>query len=195
MWAIILSHFCHNWSTFILLTWMPTFYTQVLGLDLTSSGVVSVLPWLSMALMANVGGWLADSAIARGYSVTFVRKTMQTIGFLGPAIFLTQLTDVESWQGAVLLMCCSQGLDSFSQSGLYSNHADIAPRYAGVLLGLSNTAGVLAGVASTWATGHLLHVGDGDWSPVWESVIAFQLSGVFLYNLMASGERIEELDA
>ena len=29
VWALILSHFCHNWGTFILLTWMPTYYNQV----------------------------------------------------------------------------------------------------------------------------------------------------------------------
>jgi hypothetical protein len=27
VWAIILSHFCHNWGVFILLTWMPTYYS------------------------------------------------------------------------------------------------------------------------------------------------------------------------
>lgn len=31
VWALIVSHFCHNWGTFILLTWMPTYYNQVAG--------------------------------------------------------------------------------------------------------------------------------------------------------------------
>ena len=30
VWAIIICHFCHNWGTFILLTWMPTYYNQVM---------------------------------------------------------------------------------------------------------------------------------------------------------------------
>jgi hypothetical protein len=29
VWAIIICHFCHNWGTFILLTWMPSYYNQV----------------------------------------------------------------------------------------------------------------------------------------------------------------------
>lgn len=29
VWAIILTHFCHNWGLFILLTWMPAYYNQV----------------------------------------------------------------------------------------------------------------------------------------------------------------------
>ena len=128
MWAIIICHFCHNWGTFILLTWMPTYYCQVLGLDLMHSGVLSVLPWITMAVSANVGGWIADTLVERGASVTTVRKVMQTLGFLGPAFFLSQLGGVTTAPGAVLCMMGAQGFDAFSQSGLYSNHQDIAPR-------------------------------------------------------------------
>ncbi|MBA0714940.1 hypothetical protein Golax_013879 [Gossypium laxum] len=206
VWALIISHFCHNWGTFILLTWMPTYYNQILALayvseetwhlssaliallgmrhevcmahssgagciavlkfNLTESGLLCVLPWLTMAAFANIGGWIADTLVSRGLSITAVRKArissslileiMQSIGFLGPAFFLTQLRYVRTPAMAVLCMACSQGSDAFSQSGLYSNHQDIGPRYAGVLLGLSNTAGVLAGVFGTAATGYIL---------------------------------------
>ncbi|MBA0831732.1 hypothetical protein Goarm_016174, partial [Gossypium armourianum] len=206
VWALIISHFCHNWGTFILLTWMPTYYNQILALayvseetwhlssaliallgmrhevsmahssgagciavlkfNLTESGLLCVLPWLTMAAFANIGGWIADTLVSRGLSITAVRKArissslileiMQSIGFLGPAFFLTQLSYVRTPAMAVLCMACSQGSDAFSQSGLYSNHQDIGPRYAGVLLGLSNTAGVLAGVFGTAATGYIL---------------------------------------
>ncbi|RZR76731.1 hypothetical protein BHM03_00001611 [Ensete ventricosum] len=64
-------------------------------------------------------------------------QIMQSIGFLGPAFFLTQLSHVHSPAMAVLCMACSQG----------------------VLLGLSNTAGVLAGVFGTAATGYILQHG------------------------------------
>ncbi len=47
---------------------------QVLGLDLTRSAVLSVLPWITMAISSNFGGYLADKAIAGGASVTTVRK-------------------------------------------------------------------------------------------------------------------------
>jgi len=62
---------------------------------------------------------------------------MQTIGFLGPAFFLTQLKHIDSPTMAVLCMACSQGTDAFSQSGLYSNHQDIAPRYSVSLVNYS----------------------------------------------------------
>ena len=44
------------------------------------------------------------------------------IGFMGPAFFLTQLSKVTTAGQAVGCMMACQGLDAFSQSGLYSNH-------------------------------------------------------------------------
>ncbi|OAY72358.1 putative anion transporter 1, chloroplastic [Ananas comosus] len=188
VWALIVSHFCHNWGTFILLTWMPTYYNQVLKFNLTDSGLLCVLPWLTMALSANIGGWIADTLVSKGLSVTTVRKIMQSIGFLGPAFFLTQLSHVHSPAMAVLCMACSQGTDAFSQSGLYSNHQDIGPRYAGVLLGLSNTAGVLAGVFGTAATGYILQ--HGSWDDVFKVSVTLYLAGTVVWNLFSTGEKI-----
>lgn len=58
------------------------------------------------------------------------------IGFLGPAFFLTRLGSITTVKGAVLCMMASQGLDAFSQSGLYSNHADIGPRCVHAAVGV-----------------------------------------------------------
>ncbi|XP_020527607.1 ascorbate transporter, chloroplastic [Amborella trichopoda] len=188
VWALIISHFCHNWGTFILLTWMPTYYNQVLKFNLTESGLFCVLPWLTMAVFANIGGWIADTLVSKGLSITTVRKIMQSIGFLGPAFFLTQLSHVHTPAMAVLCMACSQGSDAFSQSGLYSNHQDIGPRYAGVLLGLSNTAGVLAGVLGTAATGYILQ--RGSWDDVFKVAVALYVVGTFVWNFFSTGEKI-----
>ncbi|TVU34077.1 hypothetical protein EJB05_15903 [Eragrostis curvula] len=190
VWALIISHFCHNWGTFILLTWMPTYYNQVLKFNLTESGLLCVLPWLTMAIFANIGGWIADTLVQRGVSVTNVRKIMQSIGFLGPALFLTLLSKVRSPAMAVLCMACSQGSDAFSQSGLYSNHQDIGPRYAGVLLGLSNTAGVLAGVFGTAATGYILQ--KGSWDSVFKVSVILYIVGTVVWNVFSTGEKILE---
>ncbi|KAK1365050.1 hypothetical protein POM88_040611 [Heracleum sosnowskyi] len=75
VWALIISHFCHNWGTFILLTWMPTYYNQVLKFNLTESGLVCVLPWLTMAVFANIGGWIADTLISRDNAINMIFGT------------------------------------------------------------------------------------------------------------------------
>ena len=40
------------------------------------------------------------------------------------------------------------GMAGFSRGGFSVNHMDIAPKYAGPLMGISNTAGTLAGIPS-----------------------------------------------
>eukprot|EP00793_Prasinoderma_coloniale_P001496 PRCOL_00003300-RA len=194
VWAIIVCHFCHNWGTFILLTWMPTYYADVLGFDLFESGFYSVLPWISMAIASNAAGYFADTQlIGKGTSVTFTRKLMQSIGFMGPAVCLSLLSSVNSPQEAVALLVISQSCDAFSQSGLYSNHQDIAPRYAGVLLGMSNTAGVLAGVLGTYAVGVILE--DGSWDQVWTVAVGLYVLGTVVWNAFSTGEELEEFKA
>jgi MFS transporter, ACS family, solute carrier family 17 (sodium-dependent inorganic phosphate cotransporter), other len=141
-----------------------------------------------MAVSANVGGWIADTLVSRGTSVTTVRKIMQTVGFMGPAACLSLLPSASSLPAAVACMMGAQGFDAFSQSGLYSNHQDIGPRYAGVLLGLSNTAGVLAGVLGSLATGWLL--AHGSWADVWRVAVCLYLVGTLVWNLFSTGERI-----
>lgn len=50
-------------------------------------------------------------------------------------------------------------------AGLYSNHPDLSPRYASVLLGITNTSGALPGIVGVATTGghHAL--------PVWWLVV------------------------
>lgn len=121
-WAIIIAHFCCTWGYFVLNAWLPTFLNQELGFDLASSAFLSVLPWLAMFLTANIGGRLADGLFKGGMPMTQVRKLMQTIGFLGPAVFLGLVTVTHSPYVVVGLMTAALALGSFSQSGVYSNH-------------------------------------------------------------------------
>jgi len=52
----------------------PNSLTQVLKFNLTESGLLCVLPWLTMAVFANIGGWIADTLVQKGVSITNVRK-------------------------------------------------------------------------------------------------------------------------
>ena len=47
---------------------------------------------------------------------------------------------------AVSLLSLTVGVGGFAVAGFYTNHLDIAPRYAGVLMALTNTAGTLPGI-------------------------------------------------
>ena len=49
--------------------------------------------------------------------------------------------------------CAHQPLASCPPAGLYSNHPDLSPRYASVLLGITNTTGALPGIVGVATTG------------------------------------------
>ena len=57
-----------------------------------------------------------------------------------------------------------------------------------MLLGMSNTAGVLAGVLGTAVTGRILQTGS--WNDVWGVAIALYIVGTIVWNLLATGERV-----
>ncbi|GFZ06837.1 major facilitator superfamily protein [Actinidia rufa] len=184
VWALIISHFCHNWGTFILLTWMPTYYNQVLKFNLTESRLLCVLPWLTMAVFANIGGWIADTLVSKDNAINWVLGASLLPYTNEPCqdtCFSSAMHGMQQWMSI-------EGSDAFSQSGLYSNHQDIGPRYAGVLLGLSNTAGVLAGVFGTAATGYILQ--KGSWDDVFKVSVALYIIGTVVWNLFSTGEKI-----
>ena len=52
---------------------------------------------------------------------------------------------IELGAGRAGLIAASLGLSSFSLAGLYCNHADLSPRHASLLLGLTNTCGAIPG--------------------------------------------------
>jgi ACS family sodium-dependent inorganic phosphate cotransporter len=144
-----------------------------------------------MFVGANVSGWIADYLLStRKFTTTAVRKMMQTIGFLGPASFLALVSSTQDPYSAVIYMAAALGLASFSQSGIYSNHGDIGPQYAGILLGMSNTLATVPGIVGVALTGWILDVTAGTWSIVFYTAIFFYLLGTVVYNAFGTGERV-----
>jgi MFS transporter, ACS family, solute carrier family 17 (sodium-dependent inorganic phosphate cotransporter), other len=96
---------------------------------------------------------------------------------------------VSSAEGAIALMACVMGLAAFAMGGFGVNHLDVAPRYAGVLMGISNTAGTLPGIVGVVATGFILDI-TGSWAIVFGTAAAVYLIGLAVWLVFATGKRI-----
>ncbi|CAM8922380.1 unnamed protein product [Rhodiola kirilowii] len=158
VWAMIYAHFCGSWGHYTCLSWLPTYFSEVLDLNLTEAAWVSVLPPLASIVVTSLAAQLADHLIGSGVDTTKVRKICQSIAFISPAIcmILSSLDlGLPPWE-VVGILTGGLALSSFALSGLYCTHQDISPEYASILLGITNTVGAVPGIVGVALTGFLL---------------------------------------
>lgn len=72
-------------------------------------------------------------------------KRRNAAGFWGSAFALLCMPVTRGRLSGLLVVTWLLGILGFSRGGFSVNHMDIAPKYAGPLMGISNTAGTLAG--------------------------------------------------
>lgn len=163
VWAIAAANFSENWGFYTLLTQLPTFLKDTLDLKLDSSGFISGLPYLVMALMLIPSGYLADWTQKRGYlTTTQVRRYFNCGGFIAQTSFMMLAAYLAHPVCSIISLVTAVGLGAFSISGYAVNHLDIAPQYAGILMGISNTFGTVPGIVSPLITGFIVQSGVSD---------------------------------
>ena len=189
VWAIIIAHFSNNWGLYVLLSWLPSYFSSQLGIGLRSVWIYVAPPWIAAFIMGNIVGVLADRLIDKGWTVTRVRRFMQFIGSAGPALALIALASVKDADTAVILLTISMALSSFSFAGFATNHLDIAPRHAGVIFGISNTAGTLPGIIGVALTGLMVQT-TGSYASAFYLTAGMYAMGLVVWQLFSTGERV-----
>ena len=187
VWSIVVAHVCHNWTLYLLLAWLPSYFKSTFGVSLLNAGILSAAPWLTGFLVCNLAGVIADRLLQAGRSATFVRKTMVAIGLGGVAVFALQLPAATSVLSAVVLTCCAAGALSISNAGFATNCFDLAPRHSEVIWGISNTFATLPGIFGVYITGWLIDR-TGSYAVPFFVTGGIALLGTLFYLLFASGE-------
>ncbi|KAH9499196.1 hypothetical protein Btru_004415 [Bulinus truncatus] len=149
VWSIIVAHTCSNWGEYTFLTNMPTYIKEVLNFDIKKNGFLSSVPYLAFWIVITSSSWLADLVRSRQVlSTTATRKVFNSLGNLLPAALLICISFVDCRQSelAITLLTIGISLTGFQYGGgLYMNAGDIAPAYAGVIYGISNTVATIPG--------------------------------------------------
>ena len=97
--------------------------------------------------------------------------------------------EVESAWAAIAVMSVGTALGAFVTGGFAVNHMDVAPRHAGTLMGLTNTAGTVPGVIGVFVSGLILEA-TGSWALVFQVTAGITLFGLAFFLLFASGKRL-----
>ncbi|MHB1698969.1 MAG: MFS transporter [Acidobacteriaceae bacterium] len=147
----------YNYVFYLLLTWLPTYLSSALHIDLLHSFLYTGVPWL-FATVADlaVGGWLVDALIRRGWSGSRVRKAILVggtafgLGIMGAAHAHTPM------RALIWISVSIGGLAAAAPVG-WSIPSLIAPRSSvGRVGGIINFSNQISGIAAPIVTGYLV---------------------------------------
>ncbi|XP_076449981.1 vesicular glutamate transporter 1-like [Babylonia areolata] len=196
VYAIMVANFCRSWTFYLLIISQPAYFEEVFGFNIDASGILSALPHLVMAIIVPIGGQIADSLRRNVLTTTVVRKIFNCGGFGMEAVFLLGVGFARDTATSIVCLTLAVGFSGFAISGFNVNHLDIAPRYASILMGLSNSVGTLSGMLCPIVVTHITResrnhheLAAGQWQTVFLIASLIHFAGVIFYAIFASGEK------
>ena len=182
----------YNYVFYLLLTWLPSYLSYALHVDLLHSFLYTGVPWLCATVADLIGGATADALIKRGWDASRVRKTIIVfgmvcgLGILGAANAHT-VTEALLW-----ISLSISGLSAAAPVG-WSVPSLIAPRGStGTVGGIMNFSNQISGISAPIITGYAVSVTH---SYFWAFAIAsiYLLFGIASYVFLLG--RIEQVPA
>jgi len=191
VWALVAGHVATAWSLYVLLSWLPSYFRDVLGLSIANAGLFSAAPWLAMFASTNAAAVVSDRMIERGVAVTTTRKLMQCSGLVLSAAFLLMLRDVHSPGAALAFLCAATSALGCTWSGFAPSFLDVAPRHGAVLFGFSNTFATIPGIVGVAVTGWLVDV-TGTYSAAFVLTSMVSVAGALVFGFLFDARPIVE---
>ena len=188
VWAIAIAHISINWSLYLILSWFPTFVNREMGVDLQTAGLLALAPTVISLVMAPAAGRLFDRLVSQGYNRRTIRRVMQSVAFAGITLAMLTVTLTDSLMISVAVITLSNALGAFSIGGFATNHLDVAPNQAGLLMGVTNTLAAVSSGASVFVSGWIQDV-SGGWDAVFYLAALVSVAGAFVYSLLADVDR------
>jgi MFS family permease len=155
--GMVLGFGSYNYVFYLLLTWLPSYLSSALHIDLLHSFLYTGVPWLvATAADLFVGGWLVDALIERGWNANAVRKSVLVAGTTCGLGILGAANTHSAMTALVWISISIGGLSAASAVG-WSVPSLIAPRSSvGRVGGIINFSNQLSGICAPIITGYLV---------------------------------------
>lgn len=147
----------YNYVFYLLLYWLPSYFSFALHIDLLHSFADTSVPWL-VATFADfvVGGWLVDVLIQRGWNSSTVRRFV-LIGGMACGLGIVGASAAHTAAQALVGISLSIGGLSAASAVAWSVPSLIALRKdVGKVGGIINFAGQISGITASILTGYLV---------------------------------------
>lgn len=187
LWACIIAQACEMNCFFVLLSWLPTFFSD--NFPHQKSYLVNFLPWSLVPLCTIIAKYVSESLLAKKYHLSSVRKIVQSICFIGQCFALWIVMHTKNF--SVSLMCLSVviGMTGFHAAGVTVNPQDLSPNFSGSVFGLMNTIGATVGFLGVYLAGHILELTQS-WNAVFNILVTGNFIGLFVFVLFGGAEPI-----
>ena len=144
VWAVTISYFCYGYVAWIFFSWFYRYLAKVRGLDLKSSAIYSMLPFLAMLVCCLVGGSINDR-LTKSHGPRLGRCVLAALSMGLAAAFIAFGSQVQGVRLASIVLAGGAGALYLSQSSFWSVTADIAGGSAGSVSGFMNMGGQMGG--------------------------------------------------
>ncbi|HEU0161056.1 MAG TPA: MFS transporter [Rhizomicrobium sp.] len=146
-----LSYVAFCYVAFIFHTWFFIYLREARGLDLKQSAVLAMLPFIAMTTCSVLGGAISDWLVK--HKGQYVGRSLYGAATLFlTSIFLVIGSQVQDTTLAVLVLAGGAGAVYLGQACYWAVAADVGGPYTGVVSGLINMAGQIAGAVTASAT-------------------------------------------
>jgi ACS family D-galactonate transporter-like MFS transporter len=155
--GMVLGFGAYNYVFYLLLTWLPSYLSIALHVDLLHTFLYTGLPWLFATITDLViGGWLVDALIRRGYNASRVRKAV-LIGGTAFGLGIVGAANTHNPVQALIWISISiGGLSAASPVGWSIPSLIAPPSSVGRVGGIINFSNQLSGIAAPIITGYLV---------------------------------------
>jgi MFS family permease len=147
----------YNYVFYLLLTWLPSYLSFALHIDLLHSFLYTSVPWIFATITdIVVGGWLVDFLVQRGWNASNVRRviliggTACGLGLLGAAQAHTP-TRALIWISISIGGLAAAAPVGWSLPSLIAGRNDV-----GKVGGIINLSNQISGISAPIVTGYLV---------------------------------------
>jgi len=183
VWGIVIATFCYMYFVYFCMTWMPAYFVEQRHQSLSKMGLFTFFSFAGIAIMAILGGWLADLAIRRGGNPVTVRKWFTIAGF---AIACTELIGARSpsLDVAVAFAIISLSGLGLATANYWAITQTLFPASAiGRITGVQNCAASIAGIVAPILSGWLKQKTGGYAAPM-NAIWIVLVVGILAYLIM-----------
>jgi MFS family permease len=175
VWKVLGAKFLTNLVNWGLVSWMPSYWVNVKGVDLMSAGVLLVIPYVAGFFMFNVNGWVLDKHMVGR------EKYLAAGGSVGAAIFIYLMFNTSTVALGITYLTCSTIAISFIGTTLYTLIIKYSAKdITGSAMGVVSFGASMAGVVSPAVIGFAIDLFNGSYVAASWFLILSALGGALI---------------